>query len=209
MEAAAPALAVGLAVAAAAWAWLFLPPPPGFWARAAAAGAAIGAYGALAQRHRLGLLLRPTAPDVALGVPAAAALYGVFWVGDRVLRRVLPAVAAQVDDLYAAPGAGRGRVVVSLVVCVVGLAEELFWRGFVQARAGWVLALAGYAAVHLWERKAALVLAAITGGAFWAALFAWRGTLVAPIVSHVLWDLAAVVWFPFAGRSGRERPTRR
>ncbi len=50
-------------------------------------------------------------------------------------------------------------------------------------------------------------LAAVVGGAFWGGLFAWRGTLVAPMVSHALWDLAVVVWFPF-GPPGRARVNR-
>jgi membrane protease YdiL (CAAX protease family) len=96
------------------------------------------------------------------------------------------------------------RLPMSAVLLVVGPCEELFWRGLVQARAGFAVALAGYAAVHLWERKAALVLAAVVGGAFWGALFSWRGTLVAPIVSHALWDLAVVIWRPLVPSEGRE-----
>jgi len=60
--------------------------------------------------------------------------------------------------------------------------------------------LACYAAVDLSERKAVLVLAAVAGGAFRGALFAWRGTLVAPIISHALRDLSVVVWFPLVPR---------
>jgi len=188
----------GLAVAAVAWGALFGLGRTAFWSRAAVAGLAIGVYAVVAQRATIGDLLRPTAVDVVIGVAAAAVLYGVFWVGDAVLRRWLPATAVQVDELYEVRSAPRSeRLPIPAVLLLVGPCEELFWRGLVQARAGFVLALAGYAAVHLWERKAVLILAAVVGGAFWGALFAWRGTLVAPIVSHALWDLAVVVWFPF------------
>lgn len=186
----------GLVVAGLAWTWLFAAGPTGFWSRAAVAGSIIGIYGIVAQRHRLGHLLELTLLDVAIGVAAAVVLYGVFWVGNLVLGRVLPAMACQVAELYAIRGTARTLQMVG-VLLVVGPGEEIFWRGFVQSRAGVVVALAGYAAVHLWERKAVLVLAAVAGGAFWAALFAWRTTLVAPIVCHALWDLAVVIWFPF------------
>ena len=193
----------GLVVAALAWAVLFVPGAstefgprrPGFWHRALPAGLAIGLYGAVAQRHRLDDLWRPEALDVAVGVLAAPGLYCVFWVGDRALRRLLPALAAGVGELYEVSASSRPRLV-PVVVVAVGASEEMFWRGFVQARAGVLVALVGYAAVHLWERKAALVLAALVGGAAWSALFAWRETLVAPVVCHVLWDLALVLWFP-------------
>ena len=187
---------VGLVVATLAWAVLFLPGRERFWDRALPAGLAVGAYGAVAQRHRLDDLWRPAVLDVAVGVVAAAALYGVFWVGDRVLLRVLPALAADVAELYDVSASSRPRLV-PVVLVAVGASEEMFWRGFVQARAGVLVALVGYAAVHLWERKPALVLAALVGGTAWTALFAWRETLVAPVVCHVLWDLAVVLWFPF------------
>jgi membrane protease YdiL (CAAX protease family) len=192
-------------LAAVAWGLLFGLRRAGFWSRALAAGAAIGGYAIFAQWGLLAELLRPTVADVAIGVVAAGVLYGVFWAGDRFLRRWLPDVAAQVDDLYAVRTLEvPARLPVAAVLLVVGPAEELFWRGLVQERAGFAVALAAYAAVHLWERKAVLVLAAVVGGAFWGALFAWRGTLVAPLISHALWDLAIVVWCPLALPERRE-----
>jgi membrane protease YdiL (CAAX protease family) len=196
-------VAAGLVVAALAWGAMFGLRRTAFWGRAAAAGLAIGAYGVVAQRHRIGDLLTPTAADVGLGVAGAVALYGVFWVGNAGLRRWLPAIATEVGELYALRSVPTAEPLpIPLVLLLVGPCEELFWRGLVQARAGFVVALVCYAAVHLWERKTVLVLAAVAGGAFWGALFAWRGTLVAPIVSHALWDLAVVVWFPFVAREG-------
>ncbi len=186
----------GLVVAAVAWAWLFSAGPTKFWSRAVLAGMVIGVYGAVAERRQLGHLLRPAPLDVVIGVGAAAVLYGVFWVGDRLLTRLLPAQAKDIGRLYAIRGTARQARMVG-VLLVVGPCEEIFWRGFVQHRAGVVVALVGYAAVHLWERKAVLVLAAAVGGAYWGALFAWRTTLVAPMVCHALWDLAVVIWFPF------------
>ena len=199
------AVAAGVVLAAIAWGVLFGLGRAGFWSRAAVAGLAIGLYGVVVQREVMGDLLRPTVADVAIGVGGAVVLYGVFWAGDAVLRRWAPALAAHVDELYEVRSVPTSeRLPVRVVVPFVGACEELFWRGLVQVRAGFVLALAAYAAVHLWERKAVLVLAAAVGGAFWGGLFAWRDTLVAPIVSHALWDLAVVVWFPF-GPAGRRQ----
>ena len=196
---------VGLLIAAVAWGALFGLGRADFWSRAALAGLVIGGYAIVAQRAELEDLLRPTVADVAIGVAAAGVLYGVFWVGNVLLRRWLPTVAAEVDDLYGVRSVRRpARLPITAVLLVVGPCEELFWRGLVQARAGFLVALAGYTVVHLWERKAALILAAVVGGAFWAALFSWRGTLVAPIVSHALWDLAVVVWWPFAPSKGSD-----
>jgi membrane protease YdiL (CAAX protease family) len=186
---------VGLAVAAVAWGLLFALGREGFWPRAAAAGATIGAYGLVVRRGDLGDLFRPTVADVALGVVSAILLWVVFWVGDRLVARVLPSLSREVDDLYAVRGEATVRLM-PLVLAVIGPAEEIFWRGLVQARAGIAVALVAYALVHVWERKPILLVAAVVGGAAWGGLFAWTGTLVAPIVSHLLWDLAIIVWFP-------------
>ena len=198
-------LLAGVVVAAVAWGALFGLRRTGFWVRAAVAGGAIAAYAIVAQWDDMADLLRPTVADVSIGVTGAVVLYGVFWTGDAVLRRWVPRAAAHVDDLYGVRLVPTSeRLPVAAVVPLVGVCEELFWRGLVQARAGFVLALGAYAAVHLWERKAVLLLAAAVGGAFWGALFAWRDNLVAPIVSHALWDLAVVVWFPFGPARRRE-----
>ena len=195
---------VGIAVAAVAWAWLFGLDRRGFRARAAVAGLVIGGYAALVQSDSLWNVLRPAPVDAALGVVAAAVIYGVFLAGERVLRRLSPGLGGQVDDLYLVRSVEASvRLPVPAVLVLVGCAEELFWRGFVQARAGFVVALVAYAAVHLWERKPVLVAAAVVGGAYWGALFAWRDSLVAGLVSHALWDLAVVVWFPLAGPPAR------
>lgn len=200
------AVLVGLVVAAVAWGLLFALGRRHFWSRAAVAGATIGAYALVVLRDELPDLLRPTVVDVALGVAGAAVLWAVFWIGDRLVTRLLPRLSAEVDDLYAVRGETSTRTM-PLVLSVIGPAEELFWRGLVQSRAGIVVALAGYALVHVWERKPILLIAALVGGAFWGALFAWTGTLVAPVVSHLLWDLAIIVWFPTRRpRAPRHRP---
>lgn len=196
-------VAAGLVLAAVAWGALFGMARGAFWSRALVAGMAIGLYAVVAQRSTIGDLLRPEMGEAAIGVVAAVVLYGVFWMGDRLLRRWLPGAAAHVDTLYEVRSLRTSTALaIPAVLLVVGPCEELFWRGLIQARAGYLVALVAYAAVHVWERKPVLVLAAVVGGAFWGALFAWRGTLVAPIVSHALWDLAVVVWFPFAKTGG-------
>lgn len=202
------AVVAGIVIAAIAWALLFALGRDGFWPRAALAGATIGGYGLVVLRDDLGRLFRPTLADVAIGVASAAVLWTVFLVGDRIVTRLLPSLSAQVDDLYDV----RGQTTTArmpLVLSVIGPAEEIFWRGLVQSRAGIAVSLVAYALVHVWERKPILLLAALTGGAFWAALFAWRGTLVAPVVSHLLWDLAIIVWFPTrrGAPAGEPRPS--
>jgi membrane protease YdiL (CAAX protease family) len=194
-------LLTGLAVAVVAMGSMFAFGRQRFWFRALIAGLVIGGFGAAAQRDRLSDYLRPTFVDVIIGVVSAALLYGVFRVGDRVVARVAPTLSRQVDDLYRLRAEARPGAILAMIAAVA-VCEELFWRGFVQARTDLLVATLGYALVLIWERKLVLIVAALTCGAVWGALFAWRDTLVAPMVSHVLWDLAIMVFLPV--RTARE-----
>ena len=188
-------LLAGLAVAARAMGSMFAFGRRHFWSRAMAAGVVIGVFGAVAERGRLGEYLRPTVVDVVIGVSAAALLYVLFGAGDRVLAKFMPALHREVGDLYLLRAEARLGAIPPMIA-TVAVTEELFWRGFVQARSGLLVATVAYALVLIWERKIVLIVAALICGATWGALFAWRDTLVAPLLSHVLWDLAIMVFFP-------------
>jgi membrane protease YdiL (CAAX protease family) len=184
-------------VGVAAWGFMFALSRRDFWRRAAASGAAVGIYAVAVQPHRIGHLFTTAHPwaDVGVGVGGAAVLYAIFWIGEQVLVVVLPTLADEVKDLYDLRGSTK-RQYMPLVLALAAPGEELFFRGLWQARAGFVLGLVVYGAVHLWERKVILVLAAVVGGAFWGLLLTWTGGLIAPVVSHLLWCLAIIVWKP-------------
>jgi membrane protease YdiL (CAAX protease family) len=190
-------LVFGVVLAAAAWAGMFLPRREGFWTRAAAAGAVIAIYAVAVEPSTIGHLFdrRHALADLGVGLASGVVLWALFWVGEQVLVIVLPSLAREVTDLYAVKGSTRGWFM-PVVLCIAAPGEELFFRGFVQQRAGFVAALVTYAAVHLWERKVILVLAALIGGVWWGLLLSWTGGLIAPVASHVLWCLMIIVWRP-------------
>jgi membrane protease YdiL (CAAX protease family) len=188
-------LVAGLVVAAAAMGSMFAFGRQHFWVRAVVAAAVIGGFGVVAERNRMGDYLRPAVVDLVIGVVSAALLYLVFRVGDRMLASQLPTLSEEVNDLYRLRAQLSPRFFLAMIA-VVATCEELFWRGFVQARVGLLVASIGYALVLIWERKLVLLIAALICGATWGTLFAWRDTLVAPVVSHVMWDLAIMVFLP-------------
>ncbi len=66
------------------------------------------------------------------------------------------------------------------------LAEELFFRGFLQPRIGLVAVSVAFGLLHLPNTRSRLpwpVMAVAMGFAF-GGLFEWRGSLVAPAVAH-------------------------
>ena len=81
----------------------------------------------------------------------------------------------------------------------MGVAEELFFRGFVQDRAGLVVAVAAYTGVQAIARNWALALAALLCGSVWG-LLAWAsGGIVAPVAAHVVWVVALTFVWPLRG----------
>jgi membrane protease YdiL (CAAX protease family) len=199
-------IVIGVVIAATGWGAMFAAGRRHFWTRAGLAGAAIAIYAVAVEPHVIGhLLTRPRWElDVVVGAASGAVLFVIFWIGEQVLVVVLPTLAAEVGDLYAVRGETKAAYI-PLILAIAGPAEELFFRGLVQQRAGIAIALIVYAGVHLWERKVILVVAALIGGIYWGALLTLTGGLVAPIVSHFVWGMLIIVWQPARPTARAER----
>ena len=188
-------LAGGLTGAYGAFAAVFRGPRERFWRRMTTTGLALGSLALASDPELRGTWIR--ARDVALGVASAAGLYGIFRVGDRVARRVMPRGAEEIGEVYALRSLrSRGGIALRLAA-VIGPAEELFWRGFVQRRLsrrlgrwrGAAAAAAVYGGAHAMTGNATLTGAATTAGAYWSALAAAGMPMGALVVSHVAWDV--------------------
>ncbi len=75
-----------------------------------------------------------------------------------------------------------------LLAFASGMAEEMFFRGALQPRVGWVAASLLFGIVHFVPRREFLpwTFFAIAVGFFFGALFDYTGSLVAPILAHSL-----------------------
>lgn len=144
--------------------------------------------------------------DILLGIAIAAILWGVFRVGDKLSQLLFPTFARpQVDAIYNLKG-GMSPVLISLLLLfIIGPAEELFWRAYVQRSLsrwmqpllGAVLAVGIYAFVHVFSLNLMLILAAGVCGVIWGGLYyLFPQRLGALILSHALWDAAVFIWFP-------------
>ena len=195
-------LAAGIALAAACFAATFRGPRASFWSRMTATGAVLGAF-ALGRRPELHGL-RPRPRHLAEGAGIAAGLYGVFQVGDRVARRVMPAGGEDISAIYDLRRGQSEAAIAARLATVIGPAEELFWRGWLQrslaARRGrWpaaALAAATYGAVHVPSGNPTLIGAATVAGAYWSALAALGVDMESLVVSHVLWDVVIFLVAP-------------
>ena len=142
---------------------------------------------------------------VGLGLLSAALLYGVFWVGNLAARWMFDFAAGGIDAVYGLKEGSSVWRVGLLIGLLIGPAEEVFWRGFLQrrltARHGrWVGLLASaaiYTGIHLGSANPMLILAAGVCGLFWGLMWLRFESLSMNAVSHLVWDLAVFLVFPF------------
>ncbi|HEX9049681.1 MAG TPA: CPBP family intramembrane glutamic endopeptidase [Anaeromyxobacter sp.] len=194
---------VAAAAAAALWALLVAASPRWFFLAAAPLCAA---WIALSARAAPGLAarLRPRWGDLGLALSTALLLYAgaraFLWAGCGGVSEALCAPLASMFARFQPRGVGPALVLGLLAAP----AEELFWRGVVQARleprlgrAGAVAAATGIAvAVALATGQPFLALATAPTYAAWGALAARRGTLVPSIASHAAWSVLVAVVAP-------------
>lgn len=199
-------VAIGLLLALAAWVFLFTLPRDGLWPRTWITATVLSGFSlvALAVTDRTGDVIGPINPkEVAAGLGVGAAWLIATHIGHAVCCRLFPTFLAQVNDLYAIRTRSSMPTMIGGVV-MMGIAEELMFRGFLQDRLGLVAAIGVYTAVQVVERKWALMLAALLGGTVWGLLFWWRDGIVAPLVAHILWTGALTFVWPLKGCDGAD-----
>jgi hypothetical protein len=201
-------LGLGLGAAQAAFALTFRGPRPRFWQRMTATGLALGGLAVATSSDARDVRIRGR--EVILGLGSAATLYATFQVGDRFARRFVPGGDRQIREIYALRSLRPRPEIAARLAAIIGPAEELFWRGFVQpafaARLGrWrgaAAAAGAYAGVHVVTGNVTLLGAAGVAGAHWSALRAAGMPMGALIVSHVAWDIWIFLVQPTEGPNG-------
>lgn len=144
--------------------------------------------------------------DVGIGVLSAAVLWGIFWLGNYFSTLLFPFAEAQIGGIYNMKFGENYWIVGLLLLFVIGPAEEIFWRGYVQQRLNQkysvilstVVATAVYTLVHIASFNFMLIMAAMVCGAFWGLMYSWKKNLLPLIISHALWDVAVFILFPIA-----------
>lgn len=143
--------------------------------------------------------------DILAGVGIAAVLWGVFWTGDKVSAWLFDFARPQVNAIYGMKDGASPWLLSLLMIVLIGPAEEIFWRGYVQrtlserwgADAGFAVATLCYALVHAGSCNFMLIMAALVAGVVWGALYRFFPRhFSAIIVSHAVWDAAVFIWFP-------------
>ena len=206
-------LIAAVLVAAVFWFVMFSPWTHGrlnFWLEMSCAAVILSTL-ALAFTPDRKALLRVEKPllQLAAGVGIAFALWGIFWVGDKLSSLLFDFARPEVDAVYSMKTGLHPSLIAVLLLVLIGPAEELFWRGYVQrtltrilprkraADLAFVLTAAVYALVHIWSFNFMLIMAALVAGAVWGCLYRLNPkALPALIISHALWDALVFVILP-------------
>lgn len=143
--------------------------------------------------------------NIAWGVAIAIALWGIFWLGDKVSAWMFDFARPQVDTIYGMKEGESAWLLTALMLFLIGPAEEIFWRGYVQRslseywnpNTGMIVTTLIYALVHAGSCNFMLTMAALVAGATWGLLYRFfPERFSAIILSHALWDVAVFIWFP-------------
>ena len=207
-------LAAAVAVAALLWFYMFSPwthGAPNFWIIMSASAVVLTSL-ALAFSHDAESAFKIEKPLLQLlgGIVLAFVLWGIFWIGDKLSSMLFDFARPGVDAVYSMKEGVPSWLIVVLLLFLIGPAEELFWRGYVQGtlsrllagrRFGADLALLltalVYALVHIWSFNFMLVMAALIAGTVWGLVFRLcPKALPALVVSHALWDALVFVILP-------------
>mgnify|MGYP002625729423 CR=1 FL=1 len=204
-----------IAVLTAAFLWFYMFSPwtggwPNFWIVMSCSAVILTTFGLSFTPDRQELLkVEKPWGQVLAGIVIAFALWGIFWVGDKVSAWMFGFAREEVDAVYAMKTGMPSWLIALLLLFLIGPAEELFWRGYVQRTLGrvlggkspedkaFVLTAVIYALVHIWSFNFMLVMAALVAGVVWGLIYRLQPkALPALIISHALWDALVFVILP-------------
>ena len=206
-------LVIAVLTAVLLWFYMFSPWTggwPNFWVVMSCSAVILTTLGLSFTPDRKELLkIEKPALQILAGIVLAFALWGIFWIGDKVSSWMFAFARPEVDSVYAMKTGLPSWLIAVLLLCLIGPAEELFWRGYVQRTMGrilggknpedkaFILTAVIYALVHIWSFNFMLIMAALVAGLVWGLIYRLRPqTLPALIISHALWDALVFILLP-------------
>lgn len=205
-------LSIAIAVAALLWFYMFSPWTKGltnFWITMSGAAVLLTVLALRFLDERPPKIEKPLL-QIAGGIALAFLLWGIFWIGDKASSWLFDFARPEVDSIYSMKSGLPVPAIAALLLLLIGPAEELFWRGYVQHTFGklfagrkypadlaFLVTAAIYALVHIWSLNFMLIMAALVAGCVWGFIYRLcPKALPALIVSHALWDALVFVVLP-------------
>lgn len=170
----------------------------------------IGGYALLAGalviwlfRAAPGAWFRPRARDLAIGVGVGVVMTLLTYPLYSLAVRLVPALAGVVAQLYRSSHQGHWPIALAWLVVIIG-AEELLFRGAWLAvlsprlgtRTAVGLSVALYALAQAFSGSLVVALLALCCGMLWTLERVLTGSLLAPLISHLIWTPTTILLRP-------------
>ena len=187
------------------WFVTFAVPPGNFWLKLSFSALLLAVFALKPLLEKREKLLSIRKRFVFVGILSAVLLYAIFWVGREVSTALFPFASREIGNVYVTKAELNPAAIGLLLFFIMGPAEEIYWRGFVQETlsgrfgqtTGLLVTSAIYALIHIFAFNFMLFVAAAVCGLFWGLLYLREGSLIPVMLSHALWDLMTFVLFPF------------
>lgn len=142
--------------------------------------------------------------DAAIGLVGGVAMAGATHLLYPLGRTLIPALASDVTALYADLQAPPGVLAALPLLVLVAVAEEVVWRGLLidalslsrHLPAAVLASSLFYTLPQVGSGSAVLFGLAVVCGALWGAERVWTRGLLAPTLTHLVWNLLVFVAFP-------------
>jgi uncharacterized protein len=139
-----------------------------------------------------------------IGIISAVVLYAIFYIGNYASTLLFSFAKSQISNIYANKEQSSAYLIGVLLLLLIGPAEEIFWRGFIQKNLsdgygdvkGFIITTLIYACIHIWAFNFILFMAALICGLFWGFIFLRYKSVWAVIISHSIWDLVIFILLP-------------
>lgn len=151
-------------------------------------------------QHRW-LVARPR--DLAFGAAVGVAMTVATYPAFRLATALFPSLEASVESLYAAASTHSLASAVAWTVLII-VAEEVLWRGLVLDElderlprvASSTLSVGSYALAQLGSGSFIVLLLALVCGALWTWQRRATGSIVAPLIAHLIWSPTVILLLP-------------
>jgi membrane protease YdiL (CAAX protease family) len=147
--------------------------------------------------------LRPTKLAILTGLGSGLAMTLLTYPLFSLARSAFPELGSAVSELYSAAHSTNVADALPWVLALI-VAEELLWRGAllhvlarrVPDRVAMALSVLSYALAQFGSGSWIVMLLALVCGSIWTLQRRWTQSLLAPLISHLIWTPTVILLHP-------------
>ncbi len=163
----------------------------------------LAAFSILRYKDKIFFRAKSLTKVVSFGAVGAVVLYILFLAGYYLA--LYTGNVSYVNEVYSLIYSQAQTILLIVLLAVIGMCEELYWRGGLQGfvkknsrifgKVPWFASSIYYAAVHISTFNPILVIAALFVGLI-ASVLADRYGIAASAIAHIAWIEAIIIFLP-------------